>query len=146
MMTPAKRIYILMIKVNKFFSLFGSINHGGDGGDKLINSKEKIAYLRRIGWKPKAYTSCVLYLKVFKNDLYLQYIDMCCLINHVYMHSFRSLIEATEKLKQQSGNFPGSGGIWTTFRPSEGRIWTRIFQKFKCPGPGGCWSFDLTGT
>ena len=30
-------------------------------------------------------------------------------------------------------------GIWTAFRPREGRIWTKIFQKFKCPGdcPGG---------
>ena len=35
-----------------------------------MNSKEKIAYLWRIGGKAKAYTSCVLYLKVFKNDLY----------------------------------------------------------------------------
>ena len=55
------------------------------------------------------------------------------------MHSFRSLIEATEKLKQYSGNLPGGGGIWTAFRPGEGGIWTKIFQKFKCPGgcPGG---------
>ena len=36
----------------------------------LTNSKEKIAYLWRIGRKLKAYTSCVPYLKVFKNDLY----------------------------------------------------------------------------
>ena len=28
----------------------------------LMNSKEKIGYLWRIGWKPKAYTSCVPYL------------------------------------------------------------------------------------
>ena len=26
--------------------------------------------------------------------------NMCCLINHVYMHSFRSIIKATEKLKE----------------------------------------------
>ena len=37
----------------------------------LMNSKEKIAYLWRIGWKPKVYTSCALYLKVFKNNLCL---------------------------------------------------------------------------
>ena len=67
---------------------------------------------------------------------------MCCLLNHVYIHSFRS-IKAPEK-------FPGGGGIWspgmdlrwgiwTAFRPREGGIWTKIFQKFKCPGgcPGG---------
>ena len=28
------------------------------------------------------------------------YINLCCLINHVYMHSFRSIIEATEKFKE----------------------------------------------
>ena len=41
-----------------------------------MNSKEKIAYLWRIGRKPKAYTKglrCIPYLKVFKNDLYLIY-------------------------------------------------------------------------
>ena len=37
-----------------------------------------------------------------------------------------------------------SWSIWTAFRPREGGIWTKIFQKFKCPG--GCLSFDLTGT
>ena len=35
----------------------------------LMNSKEKIAYSWGIGWKPKVYTSFVLYLKVFKTDL-----------------------------------------------------------------------------
>ena len=45
---------------------------------------------------------------------------------------------ATEK-------FPGGGGIWspgmdlwwgiwTAFRPREGGIWTKIVQKYKCPG------------
>ena len=61
---------------------------------------------------------------------------------------FLSLIESTEKLKQQFGNFPWGGCIWTAFLPGEGGIWTKIFQKFKCAGValGGCWSFDLTGT
>ena len=68
-----------------------------------------------------------------------------CLLNHVYIHSFQSIIKATEK-------FPGGGGIWspgmdlwwgiwTAFRPREGGIWTKVFQKFKClggcPGEGG---------
>ena len=35
---------------------------------------------------------------------------MCCLINHVYMHIFRSIIEATEKSKQEAGNFPRGRG------------------------------------
>ena len=40
-----------------------------------MNLKEKIAYLWQIGRKPKAHTSFVLYLKVFKTDLYL-YLNM----------------------------------------------------------------------
>ena len=38
---------------------------------QYVISKEKITHLWLIGWKPKAYTSCVPYLEVFKNDLYL---------------------------------------------------------------------------
>ena len=63
-------------------------------------------------------------------------------LNHVYIHSFRKLIKATEK-------FPGGEGIWTAFRLREGGIWTKILQKIQMPGGcpgGGCWSFDLTGT
>ena len=48
-------------------------------------------YFWRVGWKPKAYTSCVPYL-----NLYLWYTNMCCLINHIYMHNFRNIIEATD--------------------------------------------------
>ena len=64
-------------------------------------------------------------------------------LNHVYIHSFRSIIKATEK-------FPGGGGIWspgmdlwrgiwTAFRPREGGIWTKILQNIQMPGgcPGG---------
>ena len=32
------------------------------------------------------------------------HLDLCCQLNHVYIHSFRSIIKATEK-------FPGGGGI-----------------------------------
>ena len=35
---------------------------------------------------------CSVFEGVYKNDLCLQHINMCCLINHVYMHSFRSII------------------------------------------------------
>ena len=76
----------------------------------------------------------------------------CSLLNHVYIQSFRTIIEATE-------TFLGVGDIWspgmdfwwviwTAFLPREVGIWTKIFQKFKCPGGlpggGGCLSFDLT--
>ena len=44
----------------------------GDGRRQtLMNSKGKIAYSWRSGWKPKANTSFVPYLKVFKDDLCL---------------------------------------------------------------------------
>ena len=66
----------------------------------LMNSKEKICVFVADWLKTKGLQSCVPYSKVFKNDLYLQYINMCCLINHVYVHSFRSIIKDTEKLKQ----------------------------------------------
>ena len=49
------------------------------------------------------------------------------------MHSFRSIIEATEKLKQWSGNFPGGGGIWTAFRAGEGEF-EQKFSKIQMPG------------
>ena len=55
------------------------------------------------------------------------------------MHSFRSMVETTEKLKQKSGNIPRGGDIWTVSRPGEGRIWTKIFQINAlggCPGGG----------
>ena len=112
----------------------------------FMHSKQKIPDSWWTGWKAKACTSFVLYLKVFKNHLhYLWHVRVLSpdLLNHVYIHSFRSIIKATEK-------FPGGGGIWspgmdlrwgiwTAFRPREGGIWTKIFQKFKCPGccPGG---------
>ena len=97
----------------------------------------------------------VLYLKIFKNHLYyLWHVRVLSIkpcqekmrswsLDHVYIHSLRSIIKATEK-------FPGGGGIWspgmdlwwgiwTAFRPREGGIWTKDFQNFKCPEgyPGG---------
>ena len=101
--------------------------------------KRKITDSWGTGWKAKACTSFVLYFKVFKHHLhYLWHVRVLSsdLFNHVYIHSFRSRIKATEK-------FPGGGGIWspgidlciwTAFRLREGEIWTKIFQKFKCPG------------
>ena len=55
-------------------------------------------------WLKSKGTSCVLYLKVFKNHLYYLWHVRVLSINHVYIHSFRSILKATEK-------FPGGGGI-----------------------------------
>ena len=64
-------------------------------------------------------------------------------LNHVYIHSFRSIIKATEKFPGGEGIWsPGMDlwwGIWTAFRPREGGILTKILQKIQMPGgcPGG---------
>ena len=116
-----------------------------------MHSKRKILDSWRTGWKAKACTSFFLYLKVFKNHLYYLWHVKSVVLNHVYIHSFRSIIKATEK-------FPGVGAFdhleWTYDGAFEqlfglGRMeFSKIFQKFKCPGgcPEGCLSFDLTGT
>ena len=70
-------------------------------------------------------------------------LPLACKLNHVYIHNFWSIIEATEKFPRGGGIW-SSGmdlwwGIWTAFQPREWGIWTKSFQKFKCPGgcPGG---------
>ena len=45
---------------------------------------------------------------------------MCCLINHAQLQG--SLTEATEKLKQYSGNFPGGGAFEQLFGPVRGEF------------------------
>ena len=55
-----------------------------------MNSKEKIAYSWRIGSKSKAYTSFVLYLKVFKTDLYLIKINCFYNINNNFLGAITS--------------------------------------------------------
>ena len=69
----------------------------------------------------------------------------------VYIHSLRSIIEATEMLKQQSGSFPGGGGIWSP----EMDLWLGIWTAFQhrdgdlnktCPKiqmPRGCPGGDV---
>ena len=91
-------------------------------------------------------------LKVFKNRLYYLRHVRVCLLNHVYIHSFRSIKEATEK-------FPGGGGIstpamdlkwgiWIAFRSREGEFEQTFSKNSNARGLqlGGCLSFDLTGT
>ena len=64
---------------------------------------------------------------------------MCCLINNVYKHSFKSIIETTEKFKQYSGNFLGVGAFEQLFGPVRGEFEQKFFQNFKSPWgcPGG---------
>ena len=63
---------------------------------------------------------------------------MCCL----------SLIEPTEKLKQQSGSFPGIGAFEQLFGPVRGKFEPKFSKDSNARGVarGRCRSFDLTGT
>ena len=108
-----------------------------------MHSKRKLPDSWWTGWKAKACTSFALYLKVFKNHLYYLW--------HVRVFSIKPYLHT--QLPEHSRSYckvsrgggiwsPGMDlwwGIWTAFRPREGGIWTKIFQKFKCPGdcPGG---------
>ena len=110
------------------------INHGGDK-PWCIQSK-RYPICGRLAEKQKLAQAL---LCLYSRTICITFSMLeCCLLNHVYIHSFRNIIEATEK-------FPGGGGIWlpgmdllwrisTAFRPREGAIWTKLFQKFKCPG------------
>ena len=72
------------------------------------------------------YTSCVPYLKVLKNDLCLWYINMCCLINHAYMHSFSLVI------------FPGVGAFEQLFGPVRKEFEQKFSKNSNARGlPGG---------
>ena len=126
------------------------VNHGRSWWRQvLMHSKQKIPDSWRTGRKAKACTSFALYLKVFKNHLYYLWHVRVFSINHVYIHGFRSIVEATEKFHGGGGIWsPGMNlwwGIWTAFRPREGGIWTKIFQNFKCPGgcPGGMFKLRI---
>ena len=60
---------------------------------------------------------------------FLEQHNMCCLINHVYMHSFRNIIEATEV-------FPGVGTFEQLFDPVR-REFEQKFSKDSNAGGGG---------
>ena len=117
------------------------INHGGD--KHWCIQSERYPIRGGLAEKQRLVQALLCIWRYSRNICIIFGMQGCCLLNHVYIHSFRSIIEATEK-------FPGGGGIWspwldlwwgiwTAFRPREGEIWTKSFQKFKCPGgcPGG---------
>ena len=105
-------------------------------------SKRKTPDSWRTGWKAKACTSFVLYLKVFKNHLYyLRHVRVSikpCLHTQLPEHnkSYRKVSWGWGHLITWNG--PRMGHL-NSFPPREGGICTKIFQKFKCPGgcPGG---------
>ena len=90
-------------------------------------------------WLKSKGLSFALYLKVFKSHLYYLW-HVRVLSNKPCLHT-----QLPEHNRSYWKVFPGWGhlitwngqwGIWTAFRPREGGIWTKIFQKFKWPG--GC--------
>ena len=120
----------------------GAINHGEDKRRQaFMHSKRKIPDSWRTGWKAEACTSFVLYLKVFENHLHLSLACKSvvsrsikpCLHTQLPEHnkSYRKVSWGWGHLITWNGPMRG---IWTTFRPREGGIWTKIFQKFKWPG------------
>ena len=108
----------------------------------LMNSKEKIVYSWRIGWKPKAYTSFVLYLKVFKTDLYLSinmYIYQNCFynINNNFLHSITSSVREISPRSSPEGTC--GWGRLNSFSARGGGNLNTNFSKIQTPGglPGG---------
>ena len=94
----------------------------------------------------KACTSFVLYLKVPKNNLYyLRHVRVLsiepCLHTQLPEHnrSYWKVPRGWGHLITWNG--PMMGHL-NSFSASRGGIWTKIFQKFKCPG--GCsWGGDV---
>ena len=65
-------------------------------------------------------------------------------INHVYIHSFRSIIEATQKLTSNLVIFPGVEAFEQLFGPVRGGFEQKFSKNSNARGV--CWSFNLTGT
>ena len=104
----------------------------------------------RTGWKAKACTSFVLYLKVLKNHLYYLW--------HVRVLSIKPCLhtQLPEDNKSYRKVSRGEGHLITWNGPMMGHLNSfsiglgrgEFEQKFSknSNARGGCWSFDLTGT
>ena len=80
----------------------GVINHGGDK-PWCIQSK-RYPICGRLAEKQKLAQAL---LCLYSRTICITFSMLeCCLLNHVYIHSFRNIIEATE-------TFLGDGGIWS---------------------------------
>ena len=108
-----------------------------------MHSQRKIPDSWRTGWKAKACTSFVLYLKVFKNLFYnLWHVRVLsikpCLHTQLPEHnkSYRKVSRGWGHLITWNG--PMMGHL-NSFSASGGGNFPKIFQKFKYPGgcPGG---------
>ena len=108
-----------------------------------MHSKRKIPDLWRNGWKAKACTSFVLYLKVIKNHLYYLWHARVSSIKPCLHTQLPEHNKSYQKVSRGWGhlitwNGPVMGHL-NSFSASGGGNFPKIFQKFKCPGgcPGG---------
>ena len=64
------------------------------------------------------------------------------------MHSFRSIIEATEKWNGNLVILPGVGAFEQLFGPMRGEFEQKYSKNLNARGVarGECWNFNLTGT
>ena len=108
----------------------------------LMHSKRKIPDSWRTGWKARLAQALLCIWRYWRTICIIFSMYQCCLLNHVYLHSFRSIIEATEK-------FPGVGHLITwngammghlnSFLASGWGKFSKNFPKIQMPGglPGG---------
>ena len=120
----------------------------------LMHSKRKIPNSRWTGWKAKACTSFALYLKVFKNHLYyFRHVRVLsikpCLRTQLAEHNrsywkvswgWRYLITWNGPIMGHLNSFSASG------RGNLNENFPKIQMLRGGGSPGGCLTFDLTGT
>ena len=132
------RMYLSVVAWNKIKPTINSVNKNDLG---------------HYSWSNSEFIDDHVWLNVFIWNMPRMswYVRVLSIINHVYIHSIRSTTEATEKLKQSSGNFPVGGGIWTAIRPrmGGGGFEQNFSKNSNAQGiageGGGCGSFELTG-
>ena len=115
--------------------------------------KAKDPNSRRTGWKAKACTSFAQYLKVFKNHLYyLRHVKVLpikpCLRTQLAKHN-RSYWKGVEVFDHLEWTY--NGAFEQLFGLGKGEFEQKFSKNSNAQGggeglPGGCLSFDLTGT
>ena len=122
----------------------GLINHGGDGGSRLWWIERKRLRIRGELVENQRPTRAVFHIW---GGWFISITCMCCLINHVNMQSFRSIVEATEKQNSTLVIFPGVGHL-NSFSARWGGGEGGVEQKFSknSNARGVCLSFNLIGT
>ena len=79
---------------------------GGREFDELSLPRERYPICGGLAEKQRLTQALLCILRYSRPICIIFGIQECCVLNHVYIHSFRSILEATEK-------FPGGWGIWS---------------------------------